>query len=77
MKKIIKSFFYAKNDFQPIYFYTFILFWIFAAMLILKLFNKASWITETMILQVMGMIGGLLGLYKIKLGVKDDKKNME
>jgi len=67
MKKIIKSFFYSKNDFQPIYFYTFLLMIIFISMLILRVFFKAAWISDSLILQVMGMVGGLLGLYKIKL----------
>ncbi len=71
MKKIIKSFFYSKNDFQPIYFYTFMLMILFISMLILRIFCKAEWISDSLILQVMAMVGGLLGLYKVKLGVKN------
>jgi hypothetical protein len=72
MKQFIKSFFYSKDKPEPIYC------WITILMtLIVIAFTQIilgyDFIKETTLLALMGMVGGLLGIYNINKNLNKDE----
>ena len=63
IKKIIKSFFYRGNDFQPVYFWVTIL----MALIVFMIWQRAYWevvsISDSLLITCIGAVVTLLGIY--------------
>ena len=67
MKNIIKSFFYGKGQFQPVYFWITLLMFLIIASLIIKIFNITSYeLSDTLILGLAGFVSVWVGLYNYR-----------
>ena len=70
MRQALKSFFYSRGKFQPVYFWaTTIMFGIVVA-LVEKL-NGVTYISDTLLLGLLGFVNVLLGMYSIYRFKKD------
>jgi hypothetical protein len=64
MKDILKSFFYSRGRFQPVYFWVTILMSLIVATVVLKLSDCCfRRISDGLVLGLMGMVLGILGVY--------------
>lgn len=68
MIKIIKSFFYRREDFQPPYFWITVLMVFAVIMLVLRLFGFQH-VDNTLVLGVLGFVAGWVTIYNF------DRKN--
>lgn len=62
MKKLIRSFFYRRDDFQPPYFWITVLMSICIIMLILRLAGFRH-VDNTLVLGVLGFVAGWVAVY--------------
>ncbi len=62
MKKIIKSFFYSGDKFQPIYFWVTVFCSLIALMILLRCANLSK-LSDTLILGVFALVEMLIGIY--------------
>lgn len=63
IKKIIKSFFYRGNDFQPVYFWVTVL----MGLIVFMIWQRAYWevvsISDSLLITCIGAVVTLLGIY--------------
>lgn len=62
MKKIIKSFFYRGDDFQPPYFWITLLMLLVVAMMVMRLVGLAQ-IDNALVIGVLGFVAAWIGFY--------------